>query len=414
MKNTAPKLSTKPRLLFFGEILSLSHCVRPWFLARSIDLDQYDVTFACAKHPSAFDSAIDPRIAIVTLHTSTTPEVFNAALAQGRIPFDETGIRANVSEDIDIIARVKPDVVIGDFRLSLAISSRHSGVPYINLGHLLWSRHVAHESIYPANIKATRYLPLPLAKVLFKFLTPVFLAKICHPFNRVCASYGQPDFESVYTLYTGGDESCFLDHPDIFLDVSLPQHAHIIGPINYSFNIAKPAWWQEAETGRPWVYLCMGSTGDLTTLPTIIEGLRDFPVEIILSTAGRPCSLPPMSNLWVTDYLPNAQVLEKSALLITHGGYSGTYPAMEAGVPILGIPSNLDQFLSMSLVLKNNFGSQLRPTHLSAAAVKQAVALLLANDDIKKNLLRIKGNTIDVAGRFAALIQSVLAKTHDL
>ena len=44
-----------------------------------------------------------------------------------------------MADDLELIRRIEPDVVVGDFRLSLAVSAPMAGVPYIALANAYWS-----------------------------------------------------------------------------------------------------------------------------------------------------------------------------------------------------------------------------------------------------------------------------------
>ena len=44
-----------------------------------------------------------------------------------------------VEEDLRLIDSFRPDVVVGDFRVSLAISARKARIPYVNVTNAYWS-----------------------------------------------------------------------------------------------------------------------------------------------------------------------------------------------------------------------------------------------------------------------------------
>src|SRR5689334_9573616 len=65
--------------------------------------------------------------------------------------------------------------------------------------------------------------------------------------------------------------------------------------------------------------------------------------------------------------------MAEATLVICHGGSPLVYPALAAGVPVLGIPSNADQHLSTALLVKNGAGLGVRseeacPRRLRVAA----------------------------------------------
>ncbi|HMV72715.1 MAG TPA: glycosyl transferase family 1, partial [Pseudomonadales bacterium] len=126
----------KKRVLFVAEAVTLAHVARPMVLARALDPQRHTVEFAW-----------DPRYARLfpepdfPLHQITTipGEQFEAALASGSPLYDVPTLRRYVEQDLQLLERLRPDVVVGDFRLSLAVSAAVAKVPYLNLSNVYWS-----------------------------------------------------------------------------------------------------------------------------------------------------------------------------------------------------------------------------------------------------------------------------------
>jgi UDP:flavonoid glycosyltransferase YjiC (YdhE family) len=57
------------------------------------------------------------------LHSISSAQ-FLGALAAGKPVYDVATLQTYVEEDRRLLERLRPDVVIGDFRLSLAVSAR--------------------------------------------------------------------------------------------------------------------------------------------------------------------------------------------------------------------------------------------------------------------------------------------------
>jgi UDP:flavonoid glycosyltransferase YjiC (YdhE family) len=98
---------------------------------------------------------------------------------------------------------------------------------------------------------------------------------------------------------------------------------------------------------------------------------------VLLATAGRcqPAHVP--ANVQVADYLPGSEAARRSALVICNGGSSTAYQAIAEGVPVLGIPSNLDQYLAMTAIERAQAGLLLRTQRLTPERVRAAVLTLL-------------------------------------
>ncbi len=61
------------------------------------------------------------------------PEVLLNSIANGHPLFDVATLDRYVQEDLDLLHRLSPHVVVGDMRQSLAVSSRLYGIPYVNI-----------------------------------------------------------------------------------------------------------------------------------------------------------------------------------------------------------------------------------------------------------------------------------------
>ncbi|MHA7292440.1 glycosyltransferase [Arthrobacter sp. HLT1-21] len=102
-----------------------------------------------------------------------------------------------------------------------------------------------------------------------------------------------------------------------------------------------PEWWDELDAGRPLVHVTQGTVAnrDFSDLvrPTI-DGLADDDVLVVVSTGGRPAGSldgPLPANVRVSSYLPYDELLPKTDVLVTNGGYGGVHFALRHGVPLV-------------------------------------------------------------------------------
>jgi len=63
--------------------------------------------------------------------------------------------------------------------------------------------------------------------------------------------------------------------------------------------------------------------------------------------------------------------------VICNGGSPTSHQALAAGVPVLGLPSNLDQFLNMQAVEASGAGVLLRADRADPAGIRRAAEHLL-------------------------------------
>ncbi|MFC3374324.1 hypothetical protein ACFOLJ_00110 [Rugamonas sp. CCM 8940] len=75
-------------------------------------------------------------------------------------------MRRYVEDDLHVFKQARPDLVVGDFRLSLSISARLAGLPYVALSNAYWSPYVRQRYPLP-DIPLARLRPLALAGACF-------------------------------------------------------------------------------------------------------------------------------------------------------------------------------------------------------------------------------------------------------
>ena len=78
------------------------------------------------------------------------------------------------------------------------------------------------------------------------------------------------------------------------------------------------------------------------------------------ATAGRSDAGVGGASCFVADYLPGADAAGRADFVICNGGSATVYQALSRGRPVIGLCSNMDQFLTMSRVQEAGAGICLR------------------------------------------------------
>lgn len=362
------------RIALFAEAVTLAHVARPIALARAI---------APAGHHMLL--ARDPRYAAFTQEGPWTPkdirsipsEQFNQSLAKGKPLYDFDTLDAYVKEDLQIIEAFQPDVVVGDFRLSLSVSARLAGVPYVAIANAYWTPPYLGGYALPV-IPLSKALPLPLANALFQTFRPLAFIPHCRPMNRLRAHHNlAPLGNNLRRVYSDADHVLMPDVPALF-PVNATTGQSFIGPLMWSPGVTLPSWWDEpAAEPRGCVYVSLGSSGDNSLLPTILDALADLPVRVMASTAGHAVPKQVPANARLASYLPGEAAAARSSVMISNGGSLSSQQALAAGIPTLGIASNMDQFLNMRPIQAAGAGLTLRADRLSGQAIRESVQSLL-------------------------------------
>ena len=218
---------------------------------------------------------------------------------------------------------------------------------------------------------------------------------------------------SLPEVLTAGDYTLFPDIPSLVPTAGLPPHQLYLGPVLWSPSLATPKGWSSLDDSKPHVYVTLGSSGRIDQLQTVVAGLQDLPVTVMLATAGRARLTAPGSNLRVAEYLPGDLAARRSDLVICNGGSTTGYQALAEGTPIIGIPFNLDQYLAMQAIEGYGAGVTLRSGTLSAAQIRSAVALLLSDGRFWQRARQLAGefSRYSAAGRFAEFVEDCTASS---
>jgi len=400
-------MGRKKRVLFIGEAVTLAHVARPMVLARSLDTARYEVEFAWDPRFAALFPALDfPMHAVASIPGAQ----FEAALAAGKPLYDAATLRRYVAEDLRLIERVRPDAVVGDFRLSLAVSAVAAKVPYLNLSNVYWSPWTRQRFPVP-ELPVARLLGVRLGQLAFGLARPLAFALHAQPLNTVRREHGLPALgHDLLRTYTWGDHTLYADIPELFVTERLPPNHHFLGGILWSPDVARPDWWDALPPGRPIVYVTLGSSGRSELLPVVLDALAALPVTVIAATAGRVAIGTVPANARVADYLPGEAAAARARLVICNGGSPTTQQALAAGVPVLGIPSNLDQYLNMQAVAAAGAGRLLRAGLSTTEAVRKAATAMLEDHAPVHAAGRLAAGfrRHDAASRFGALLDTLL------
>lgn len=364
----------KTRILFFAEAVTLAHVARPVVLAAGLDRQQFDVHLAHHPRYRHLLGELD-----LTEHeiNSIPSEQFTQALARGQPLYDQATLAAYVEEDLSLIAAVRPDIIVGDFRLSLAVSARLACVPYVALSNAYWSPYCKQRYIVP-DLPFTRILGPAIAQRVFSLVRPLAFAMHCLPMYRLRRSHGLGSLGfDLREVYTHADYTLYADIPDLYSMQDLPGNHRFIGPVVWSPQYPLPDWWHDLPSGRPVVYVTPGSSGHASLLPRLMAALGQLDVTALVSTAGAKFSGPTPENVYLAHYLPGEEAVKLASLVICNGGSPTTHQALLHGVPVLGLAGNLDQYLNMAACSKAGAARLLRGAATDTTTLVEVIAQML-------------------------------------
>ncbi len=301
------------RVLFFAEAVTLAHVARPIVLASSLEGLNFETIIACDDRYGRF--LADQSFRSMPLH-SISSQRFLGSLRRGTPIYDLETLRRYVAEDIDLISRLQPDLIVGDFRLSLCVSARLVGIPYATVTNAYWSPYCREKSFPLPELPFTRCLPIPTAQLLFDAASRYAFGWHCAPLNRLRMEYGLSTIGAdLRKAYTDADYTLYADAPTMFPTERLPSKHRFLGPILWSPPVPAPDWWHCLPPDKPIVYVTLGSSGSPRLLRAAVEALADQPVIVLAATAGTATLRAGQANLRAADYLPGVEASARSGLV---------------------------------------------------------------------------------------------------
>jgi len=162
------------------------------------------------------------------------------------------------------------------------------------------------------------------------------------------------------------------------------------------------------ETEEPWeipdelrpgggalVYLSLGSLGsaDVDLMKRLVAVLADTPHRYVVSKGPRAAEFDLPDNMWGDARLPQTSIIPACDLVITHGGNNTTTEALHLGKPMVVLPLFWDQFDNAQRMAELGFGVRLPTYDFEDDELRDAVARLLADGDLRRRMV-VEGGTI--------------------
>lgn len=171
-------------------------------------------------------------------------------------------------------------------------------------------------------------------------------------------------------------------------------HWHPVGPLVSEPPFPLPDWYDEISDGTPNVYITMGSTGLLEPLlRRSYAALAKAPYRFIVTTGGQVSeegmALAP-DNFRFATYAPGSKLLEHSSAVVFHGGNGTMYQALAAGVPMIALPSHLEQIVGMRVLKREGFGLMGNSRRITGEKLLQEIQQLIENPKYRANAWRFR------------------------
>lgn len=392
------------------EAITLAQVVRLAALAAELDQERYEVHFACGPFD---DVALQgSRLVPLPLFTIDRQRALKR-IERGERLYETSVLERYVDEELLLFDRVKPDLVVGDFRLSLAVSARLRGIPYATLINAYMSPFAVRDSFPIPDHPIVSLLGVARAARYWPKALPAAFAHFVAPLDELRKRRGLTASGGLLEALVDADYTLYPDVPELCPTRDLPENHHYLGPIPWAPKVAMPKLSQTFRESRPLVYVTIGSSGRYAALESVLRVLGEFPVNAVLATAGRFELRDAPPNVLVVPFAPGDEMARHASFVITNGGASTSYQSLGEGRPVLGIPSNLDQYLSMTAIERARAGRLVRSGEATPRALRAAFSELLESRELREGARQVASAfaRVNCHERFQAWLEQVLG-TH--
>ena len=314
----------------------------------------------------------------------------------------------------EIIARVRPDVVVEDNVVAFP-ALMTAGVPFVRIMS-------CNPLEAPGAALPPAYSGLPIDDrsewASFRAEYDRTHREMWESFNAWVVEQGAPplpDLEFVHTsehanLYVFPEEADYTDVRP--LDATWHRMDSSVRETDQEYVV--PAQVADRPEGSALLYLSLGSLGsaDVELMKRLVDVLGRTPHRYIVSKGPQASEYELADNMVGAEFLPQTTLIPQVDAVITHGGNNTTTEALHFGKPMILLPLFWDQYDNAQRMHELGFGVRLPTYAFTEDDMVAALAAVL--DPAKRAELAGIGERVrarDGLRRGADVIEAV-ARTH--
>ncbi len=317
----------------------------------------------------------------------------------------------------EIIARVKPDVIVEDNVLTFP-ALLTSGAPFVRI-----------VSCNPLEMKGEGVPPtfsgLPCDDQSqwgdFKKKYSTTHRAMWESFNAWVIEQGAPPLPDMEFIHTSKQANLYVYPQEIDYTDQRPLdqtwHRMDSSVRDTDGDLELPESMKNRPEGSALIYLSLGSLGsaDVDLMRRLVSILGKTRHRFIVSKGPQHASYELAENMYGAEFLPQIKIIPQVDLVITHGGNNTVVESMHFGKPMIVLPLFWDQYDNAQRIDETGFGVRLATYDFDDAEMVDAIDRLL-NDHKLQDLLRetkarIQGNSGVKVG--ADVIESVGRKYRE-
>lgn len=344
---------TPKKIILFFPFNLLSHYLRCLVLAKTYDASEYLIYFMSSNEYNQF--VFNQGYEVFEGKQFNATEVMRCSRRFDFSWLNRVDLEEVMLDQVRVIKELNADLVIGDMAPTLKMAAQLTGVKQIALLNAYMTKHYSYTRKISQRHKVyalMQVFPEPLGNRLTRIGETLAFQRIQKAFNYVRKKHGLEKIKD-YLSEIEGTETLICDLPALFPLKSLPPTYKIVGPLIYDAPPMDEHRLQKAIIQRPVICICMGSTGDWESLRFLND---DYYAKYAIITTGDSNRVLSASHVISFDFINLDQVLQKSKLMICHGGNGTVYTGIKNRVFMLCLPSHFEQEWNVDAIEKAGFG----------------------------------------------------------
>jgi UDP:flavonoid glycosyltransferase YjiC (YdhE family) len=306
--------------------------------------------------------------------------------------YSDDELRAYVLAEADYFRAHGITVAVSGFSLTTTISTRVAGIRLVGEHSASWVPPIFERGLLPAPSR-------PFLGLRSRWLTNRLPARVkfyCGGFNRIARELGVPGVPSTAALVLG-DLTLVTEAPFVLgisaeeIEAWRPGRGYrpetrlsVTGPLIAHLPIPLPPEVADFLDGPgPIVYVAITSSPP-SLVRAVVRAIRSLAARILV--AGTIHDLGDLTDgrTLVAGVLPSHLVMPRVDLAITAGGQGSVQTAMAAGVPLLGIPLQLEQDLNVTLLERRGAARRLAPREAGTPRLTALARELLSDSAYRR------------------------------
>lgn len=302
-----------------------------------------------------------------------------------------------------ILQAWRPEVVVAETAMwgPILVLWEKLGIPVAILSTLMGCLVPGREApLWGLGLPPPRSLRTRLMAHAVTRITDVLAARMRRRIDRIRAEHRLAPMGSSVNAFTGRLPLYLIPSiPELdYNRRDLPASVHYVGPCiwNKPSQAPPPAWLGQLPTEHPWVHVTEGTvhSQEPFVLRAALQGLAHQPMQVILTTGpqrdlaalklGKPAS-----NIQLAPWVSHSDLLPRCSVVVTTGGAGTVLSALQAGVPLVIVPTHWDKPDNAQRVVEAGAGVRLAPKQCTPDRLRAEVERVLKEPSFRDNARRL-------------------------